>query len=227
MRNAHGTPGVRPPLTFAGGEGGDHSRIIFLVFNTLLNRPFSHDFPEFEHFAHCWRQGGAGAERPRRANAGHHAAPHAPGPGAQWWWHTPAPRRPTGPTRALGHNPHATRPRAVRMSQGNGSEQCPTAYIAHFAPLPPDPKLPNHFPVAHRTPSTRVWPRVQRTSAMPGPTWVDRFLSSNAARLDPRRAHEILREFRGEPLQNAGGIEPSDGGSPAGDPSPNPRRPNS
>jgi len=55
---------------------------------------------------------------------------------------------------------------------------------------------------------------------MPGPTWVDRFLSSNAARLDPRRAHEILREFRGEPLQNAGGIELNDGGSPAGTPHP-------
>ena len=36
MRCEHGTPGVRPPLTFAGGEGGDQSHAIFPSFNTLL-----------------------------------------------------------------------------------------------------------------------------------------------------------------------------------------------
>ena len=52
---------------------------------------------------------------------------------------------------------------------------------------------------------------------MPRPTWIDRFLSSNAARLDPRRADEILREFRGVPPQSTGRVELGDAtSSPAG-----------
>ena len=207
MRCEHGTPGVRPPLTFSGGEGGDQSRIILVSLNTLLN---------------------VAAQRPPTPRP----APHGP-TRATTWGHTPrthgpratpcpphpaAPRPPHGPWAiTLVHGGPA--PRACR--KGMEVSNVPRHTLPNLRPSPPNRNCPIIFPLTPHTPA-RDYPPVRRTSAMPGPTWVDRFLSSNAARLDPRRAHEILREFRGEPLQNAGRVELGNvTSSPAG-PTPQP-----